>query len=271
MKITIENFFSTALQNYQRIFIGLPDSYNTQHKYPVLYMQDGQNVFDLRYHNIHDWAVNRLFEELNTSWIIVAIESPTQPEKRFHQYYPWPVTGLERFLPPEDFPAGISLGGGAHNYADFLAKELIPYIESNFYTSQRRAIAGSSLGAIISLYTAAVFPIFEIIALLSPAIWFDRARFLDYCTQQDFTNQHIYFSIGTHETSNPNHPDFPQIYRQDADKLSKILSEKTASFVFETIDEGTHEGRSWHTAMRHFIQTYLSYTPEEIYSDTQNL
>lgn len=257
MKMIIENMDSQALGRKIRVNVALPEDYNSAHAYPVLYMHDGQNVFDLRHHRVHDWHVNDIADSIHLSWIIVAVDSPDDSLKRFDLYYPWQIHNLETFLPSKNLEKGVVCGGNAHLYADFFVHELIPKIERQYSVQPLRALAGSSLGAITSIYIANEYPIFNYLGLLSPALWFDKDRLLNYAHQTDFTGVHIYISIGTNESSDDNITDFPQIYISQAQILMGILQEKTDSLAYHIDEGGMHDGRSWHQSIHRFIHSYL--------------
>lgn len=259
MKMIIQNMESQALGRKIRVNVAVPEHYNPAQAYPVLYMHDGQNVFDLRHHRVHDWHVNHIADNMHLSWIIVAVDSPEDSLKRFDLYYPWQIHNLDTFLPSKNLEKGLVCGGNAHMYANFFVHELIPKIEREYSVQPLRALAGSSLGAITSMYIANEYPIFNYLGLLSPAIWFDKDRFLDYCHNIDFAGVHVYLSMGTNENSDDNISDFPQIYITQAQMLICILQDKTCSLTYHVDEGGTHDGRSWHHSMNKFIHSYLAH------------
>src|SRR5690606_33431334 len=122
----------------------LPPDYETStKKYPVLYMQDGQNLFDNKTAYSGEWQIdetlNKLFSEGDYGAIVIGIDNGG--EKRIDEYTPWnnPKYG----------------GGEGDLYMQFIAETLKPYVDSHYRTRPEKeynALIGSSLGALISNY-----------------------------------------------------------------------------------------------------------------------
>jgi len=138
---------ATRLGNSRPVIVLLPPGYReeTERRYPVLYMHDGQNLFDASTSFIGaewgvDEAANRLIEEGQIEpLIIVGIYNTSN---RAYEY-----------TPVADSSRGE--GGGAELYADFIINDLKPFIDENYRTKPDRAntgVMGSSLGGICSLY-----------------------------------------------------------------------------------------------------------------------
>ena len=156
-------FFMPQLGRSRRIWIYLPPGYaGSSRSYPVLYMQDGQNLFDEATAANGEWGVDEIMDSLsehNRGCIIVAIDHGG--EKRLSEYNPFdhPVYGP----------------GQGNGYADFLALTLKPYIDRHFRTLRGPAhnyLCGSSMGGLISLYTLLIHPrVFGGAGIFSPALW----------------------------------------------------------------------------------------------------
>lgn len=158
------------------VHVRLPSGYdqNPEQKYPVLYMQDGQNLFyDRHAYQGVSWGLRPTLSrwernDQNTRMIVVGVEC--DPIHRMREYSPWPMKVGKLVRPSE-------VWGDA--YAAWFVQTLVPLIESKFRTirrSQGRAIGGSSAGANISLYIARKYPhIFGAVGLFSAALWvFDQ-------------------------------------------------------------------------------------------------
>lgn len=181
VQVMAEAFTMPQLNRSRRIWIYLPPDYeaSTDKRYPVLYMQDGQNLFDeaLAWMN-NEWKVdetlNAFFEEGLESVIVVGIEHGE--EHRGQEYAPW-VRDVN----------GVTEGGEGDEYVDFLVNTLKPYVDTNFRTLPARehtGVAGSSLGGLISLYAALKYPqIIGKVGAISPALWFNP-EIIDYAGQQ---------------------------------------------------------------------------------------
>ncbi|MEL6569735.1 MAG: glycoside hydrolase family 97 catalytic domain-containing protein, partial [Pseudomonadota bacterium] len=158
--------FPSANVAAREMQVWLPKGYGeTDQGYRVLYLHDGQNLFeDERAYTGTSWGVDetlsRLIERGDVEpTIVVALENTW--ETRWQEYAP------EAFINalPEDTRAGIiETAGGApfsDDYLQFLVEEVKPYIDANYRTRTGRedtAIAGSSMGGLISLYALSEYP-----------------------------------------------------------------------------------------------------------------
>uniref|UniRef100_A0A7C4W954 Esterase n=1 Tax=Fervidobacterium thailandense TaxID=1008305 RepID=A0A7C4W954_9BACT len=212
----IENFYSPELGNWRNIIIYLPPDYeNSTERYPVLYMHDGQNVFDksTSFSGIEweaDESAERLIREGAIRPIIIVGIYNTGVERR-NEYSPW---------------VDENYGGGKGDlYAKFIVETLKPYIDTNFRTLPDRdntAICGSSLGGLISLYTGLKYNgVFSMLGVMSPAFWFANKKIFDYVKENEFQYPtKIYMDVGTAEGSNP------EVYLFDARSMYKLLQTK---------------------------------------------
>ncbi|MDX2065292.1 MAG: alpha/beta hydrolase-fold protein [Fimbriimonadaceae bacterium] len=161
-------FASQTLRNRRRISVYLPPGYDrSKSRYRVLYMHDGQNVFDgmTSYIPNAEWRADETAQALIESrliepLIIVGIDNAAADR-------------ANEFLPTRRG----EMGGKASQYGDFVVKEVMPFINRTYRTSIRRedtAIAGSSFGAVISLCIARQYPeVFGSVAACSPSVWWD--------------------------------------------------------------------------------------------------
>lgn len=159
------NFYMPELNRTRRIWIYLPPDYFTStNDYPVIYMHDGQNVFDYASSFAGEWDVDgtmeNIFSLVEHSCIVVAIANGEID--RIDEYSPW---------------VHPSYGGGDGDlYAQFIVNELKPYIDANYRTKPERentAIGGSSLGGLISYYMVLQYDeVFGKAILMSPSFWF---------------------------------------------------------------------------------------------------
>ena len=150
-----------------KIWLYLPPDYTTStEKYDVIYMHDGQNLFDNRTSFVGEWRIdetlNELYKNTGKSFIVVGIENGG--EKRIEEYTPW---------------TNEKYGGGKGTiYINFLVNELKPFIDKKYRTkpaAENTAIIGSSLGALISFYGGLKHPeVFGKIGALSPSFWFSN-------------------------------------------------------------------------------------------------
>jgi predicted alpha/beta superfamily hydrolase len=162
VKIIDTAFLIPQLKRTRRVWIYLPKSYaaNTGKRFPVLYMHDGQNVFDDATSYSGEWGVDEFLDSTKLAQsIVVAVDHGGN--KRLNEYNPY---DNEKFGKGE---------GSA--YVDFLVKTLKPYIDKNYRTlpdQPNTSVAGSSMGGLISLYAILRYPsVFGGAGVFSPAFW----------------------------------------------------------------------------------------------------
>ena len=184
-------FLIPQLKRVRRVWIYLPPSYTSSQKhYPVLYMHDGQNVFDDSTSFAGEWGVDEILDSISSrkkEIIVVAVDHGGQ--KRINEYCPY---NMEKF------------GKGEGNqYLDFLVKTLKPFIDRNYRTEkdkQNTFIAGSSMGGLISMYAVLKYPkVFGGAGVFSPAFWVGPKIFDDIKTKGKLVNSKIYFYCGGQE------------------------------------------------------------------------
>jgi metallo-beta-lactamase class B len=168
VRVISESFQLPQLGRTRRVWVYLPANYaqNPQQRYPVLYMHDGQNVFDEATSFSGEWGVDEALDRRPGAGqslapsIVVAVDNSSQ--YRADEYIPWRN-------------AEIKAGGQGGVYVDFLALTLKPYIDAHYRTQPDAAhtgVAGSSLGGLISVYAALKYPrIYGRIGVFSPAFW----------------------------------------------------------------------------------------------------
>jgi predicted alpha/beta superfamily hydrolase len=164
IQVISEQFEIPQLNRKRKVSILLPHNYyNQPHKqYPVLYLQDGQNLFNPNapYGN---WGIDKklavLAEKGYGDMIVVAIDHAGKER-------------INEFLPIKNKQLGISEG---KKYIRFIVETLKPYIDNNFRTMHERqhtAIGGSSLGGLISIYAGLRHPtVFGRLMIFSPSLW----------------------------------------------------------------------------------------------------
>jgi len=159
--------FESKFVEARNVDVWLPDGYSTKEKYTVLYMHDGQMLFDANTTwNKQEWRVDetagKLIKEGKTlKFIVVGISSI--PEFRRGDYFPQnPFESLTK--DEQDLLIKASTTGtkvNSDNYLKFIVTELKPFIDKTFSTKKDRAntmIAGSSMGGLISLYAICEYP-----------------------------------------------------------------------------------------------------------------
>jgi metallo-beta-lactamase class B len=182
----------------RRVWLYLPPGYVAarSRRYPVLYLQDGQNVFDEATSFSGEWGVDETLNQLAASGqhkaecIVVAIDNGG--ERRLDEYSPW-------------VNAEYKKGGEGDQYTDFLARTLKPYIDAHYRTrpgAAHTAVAGSSMGGLIALYAGLKYPrVFGRVGVFSPAIWFAKDSLLAYAQRRPAPRaSRFYFVAGPAES-----------------------------------------------------------------------
>ena len=194
--ILSNNFAIPQLNRTRKIWIYLPPDYETSTKtYPVIYMQDGQNLFDNVTSFSGEWQVdetlNSLFAQGDYGAIVIGIDNGGG--SRIDEYTPW---------------VNNQYGGGEGDlYMQFVAETLKPYVDSNYRTKPAKeysALIGSSLGALISNYGGVKYSeTFSKIGSFSPAYWIVASQFNNYITTStaDLSGMRIYFVAGSNEST----------------------------------------------------------------------
>jgi len=236
-------FYSRILGNRRTILVYLPPGYDqaTATRYPVLYLHDGQNVFDAAtsFPGV-EWQADETAQGLIEDGrippiIMVAI---------YHK------DRMNEYAPVYDPMAEI--GGKGEAYARFLVEELKPFIDHHYRTRpgpEDTAVAGSSMGGLISLYLAASRPeVFSMCGALSPSIcWADRWINHYLCEHDGWAGRvRIWMDMGTEEGL-----DIRKFRRgtSDLQLLERVLRERGMQpgrdYQCRVIPGGRHHERDW--------------------------
>ena len=182
---------SPQLNNERDILVWLPPSYADSDKhYPVLYMHDGQNVFDAHTSYSGEWGVDETITALSAEGLeAIVVGIPNQGEQRRIEYNPYPTQVGEHFW-----------DGSGDAYIAFITDTLKPMIDSTFRTHPEKAmtgIAGSSMGGLISLHGFLTRQdIFGFCGAFSPVFW---TGLWGTITKQANGSGKIYIDIGGKE------------------------------------------------------------------------
>lgn len=236
-----ENFYIPQLDRYRTIRIYLPAEYDTaSNRYPVLYMHDGQNLFDSATSFAGEWKIDESLEKLTqqgkmTGLIVVGIDN--HPTWRRNEYSPW------------DNKKYDCIGEG-DKYVDFIVQTLKPWIDNNYRTLpdyDHTGIAGSSLGGLISFYAGCRYPeVFSKLGIFSPAFWFTKTQMISYFQNSPLPKTcRVYLDVGTAEGDNPTEQ---KAYLHDAEEFYNLLQKASIpeSNLKLIIDEGAiHFETAW--------------------------
>lgn len=204
-------FAIPQLNRKRRIWAYLPKSYATStKKYPVIYMQDGQNLFNEQTAPFGEWGVDETLDTLQRltgkEAIIIGIDNGG--DKRMTEYNPYDFKTYGK--------------GEGKQYVDFLVLTLKPYIDKKFRTlkdSSHTFVAGSSMGGLISLYAVVKYPnVFGGAGIFSPAFWTASAIY-DDVAKADFGSEmkRFYFYASNKES---------EMMVPDMDKMIATIEKK---------------------------------------------
>jgi predicted alpha/beta superfamily hydrolase len=203
------DIWSSQLRNRRSVDVYLPASYeHGRRRYPVVYMQDGQNLSDPSIAFCgNTWRLLdglRWLAERGIEPIVVGIHNTAE---RLAEYSPF-----------EDVKHG---GGDGDRYTRFLIDTVKPRIDANYRTRKDRAstvVAGSSMGGLVSLYAFFRRPSpFGAAAVLSPSIWFGGREILPFVQNARLTRGRLYLDVGTNEGA---------ATLRDARTLNRVLRRK---------------------------------------------
>lgn len=233
LKVIEENYEIPQLNATRKISALLPgDYYQTDKRYPVLYLQDGQNLFNPEA-PYGDWAIDKSMERLKAEGfgdvIIVAVDHGE--EERITEYLPY-------------YHPRFGDGKGKF-YIQFLIEKLIPYINNNFRTLtdfEHTGIGGSSMGGLISLHAGLRNPrVFGKMMIFSPSLWISKIIFNHTKSFSPLQESKIYLYAGGKESIE---------HLPNAKRLGTIISEKMVKgyhidFHFSINNEGSHSEIYW--------------------------
>lgn len=236
VRIVETTFFIPQLNRSRRIWVYLPDGYATaKTRYPVLYIQDGQNVFEDSSSFSGEWGVDEFLDSTGKKkCIVVAIDNGG--DKRLNEYNPFDNARFGK--------------GEGDAYLDFIVHTLKPYIQKKFRTIKsfkNTFIAGSSMGGLISMYAVLKYPkVFGGAGVFSPSFWI-TSEIDNYIEQKaKKVKSKIYFYAGMEEGESMV-PGMLKVFEQMARKSKARMTTVIRS-------EGKHNEATWRKEFPFFYQ-----------------
>ena len=187
----LPDVLSPQLRNERDLLVYLPAAHGeTERRFPVLYMHDGQNLFDPATSFAGEWQVDEAMAAASLQGLdAIVVGVPNMREKRMSEYSPFD---------------GADWGPGRGDaYLDFLTRTVKPLVDRRFRTLPDRrhtGVAGSSMGGLISLY--AFFKraeTFGFAAVMSPSLWLNDEAIFPVVEAAPFSPGRIYLDIGRQE------------------------------------------------------------------------
>lgn len=221
----IQTISSVVLQEKRELNIYLPQGYDAQNPYPVIYLLDGSRHEDF----VHICGIVQFFNlMLNMPpTIVVGIENV---DRKRDFTFPTTDLGLKEKTPTS---------GGSEKFMTFLEKELIPFIEKTYKVTEQRYLIGQSLGGLMAseilLKKADLFTHYFIV---SPSLWWDNESMLKQAptlyAQQSDKPRFVYIAVGKEE---------PKIMQKEAKALKKIVKnsgKKNTRLYFSHMEDENH-------------------------------
>lgn len=238
-----------------KLFIGLPEGYNSKghhsyrESYPVLYLLDPDVEFALaeniartmvNYDNIEPFIIVGIgYQDQDLSTMDSKTFWDKWTQNRARDYIPMQVsTGKEDFEGGDHEYKGLSSHtGGSEKFKDFIEKELIPYVNQTYRTSNERALSGHSQGGLFATWMMLNHPsIFEKYIILGPSLWVEKGQMIKQANKlQSSAKITAYFSVGSKEhDANRSMVDEVKLFYSDLPKNKNFKSK------LEIIDDENH-------------------------------
>lgn len=235
-------FRSRYVDGERNISVWLPPGYGESRRarYPVLYLQDGQNIFDpeTAYVRGQHWRAGESADALIRAGDIpplVMVGIDNAGDARIDEYTPTHSQQLKR-------------GGHADRYGQFLIREVMPFIADKYRLAKgprATALGGSSLGGLLTLYLGIRNPrVFGKLAVMSPSLWWDNRAVLQMTAASDpRPRPRIWLDVGTAEAKSR------RASTRDARLLRRILNRRGwrggRNLVYVEDDGGGHNELAW--------------------------
>lgn len=244
-ELRLHEFRSRVFRNTRFVRVWLPPGYddpaNQSQRYPVLYLNDGQNLFEASSSFTHvEWQVDETADRLIREGIVppmLIVGLDNTGKNRIREYVP------HRSLHP------MMLRVQGSRYPDFLIKEVMPFLGRHYRVAtgpENTGLGGSSLGALIALYTGAQRPdVIGHLLLESPSLWVSNRQIIAESRKVRRWPQRIYLGTGTEEAGRE---DQNRSMVDDVRELAGIfgragLDDKRLKLVIE--EGATHHESAW--------------------------
>ncbi len=242
-ELRLHELRSRIFRNTRLVRVWLPPCYEARGRtrYPVLYLNDGQNLFDPATAfagvawRVGETAALLIGAQKIPALIIVGVDNTR--ENRIREYIPYRSAD-----PPVPRPLGA-------RYPDFLKREVMPLVEKNYRVGtgpEYAGLGGSSLGGSISLYTQLAMPgVFGRLLIESPSLFVANRKILEECKAFRKWPERVYLGIGTREVGEP---EKDQRAVQEVRELAKVLRGaglRSRRLKLRIEDGATHSEAAW--------------------------
>ncbi|MBC7886245.1 MAG: alpha/beta hydrolase [Ferruginibacter sp.] len=235
-------FLMPQLGRTRRVWLYLPPGYaKSRQRYPVMYMQDGQNIFDDYTSGFGEWGVDECIDSMvkkgKPACIVVGIDNGP---KRLNEYNPYEFKEFGK--------------GEGDQYLAFLVEVLKPFIDKHYRTltdTENTIIAGSSMGALIAYYAMLKYPdVFGKGGIFSPAFWTaPRIKELTTSSGKNLKGT-LFFYIGGREGGK---------HIKDMEAVTDKLGKHSLSLIYSVTDpDGNHNEQAWRKWFPEFYNWVLA-------------
>ncbi len=243
--LRLHEFRSGIFRNTRFLRVWLPQGYddaeNSERHYPVLYLNDGQNLFEaaVSFGGV-EWQVDETADRLIREGAVppmIVVGLDNTGKDRLREYMP------HRSMHP------VMLRVQGKRYPEFLMKEVMPFVEQRYRVAtspENTGLGGSSLGALIALYTVMARPgMFGRLLLESPSLWASNRQLIKESRAVEIWPERIYLAAGTAEAGSPERD---RAVVDDVRELASVLrraalSEKRLRLVIK--DGAGHSESAW--------------------------
>lgn len=258
-------FHSRFLADDRDVTVYLPPGYDEQpgRHFPVLYLHDGQNLFDPR----TSFVPGRTWQVAETADATIGAG----------EVEPLIIVGvantgdrrLAEYTPTHDWKMG---GGEASKYGQLLVEDLLPFIAARYrvrHGAENTGLGGSSLGGLVTLYLGLKYPrIFGKLAVLSPSVWWNHKAIVGYVSETAPRLAHhprTWLDVGEEEGKRT---------VTDADLLARRLQANGwrmgIDLDYERIPGGTHDEAAWAQRVRPMLRFLFPRQSEGNTADSGN-
>lgn len=253
VQMMADDFYFPNLDTHRRIWVYLPPDYMvSDRRYPVLYMHDGQHLFDeataVGRAGPVEWMVDKTINLAEQKAIVIGIEHPAEVAEREREFLLHPLRNTTE-------PMGT-------DYLRDIVETLKPYVDGHYRTladKRHTAMIGSSLGGLLTLYAGALYSdVFGILGVFSPSIWTGKEELSDFFSGKLQENPNLlcgqcyYFYAGGKEkrrSAAATDMDMRSDMLEFIDRHKKAMC---AKILIDIDGEGKHGALYWQKAFQRF-------------------
>lgn len=235
------------------IYVLLPEDYEEDKKYKVLYMFDGQNLFDLYTSSFGEWKIDRLlhkyYQHSDKRVIVVGISSP-KSLLRHDELCPFSVDNLIKGEGMED--------PYFQEFSKCIINKIMPLVDKNFSTLKGEnniGVGGSSMGGLSAIYLKNYYPsIFSFCLCFSPAFFLYKKENIDLYflnIQQTSYRQKYFFMVGGKDEEAMYYKDTIYVFSQ----IKNLLKNSDVEMIFDSSLK--HHEESWSKYFLNAIEMFL--------------